>query len=262
MFGNYRLASAFQPVFSSAGGTLEIFGFEGLLRPGLGNIDLAPAELFNSPQIDNTKLLERISREIHIQNFTTINQSNALLFLNINPALIGNPGQAFREVGKTLETLATFGCPPSKVVFEIVENKVVDNAMITDLCLQLRRTGAKVAIDDYGIDHSNWDRFSAVQPEILKLDGKVFKNLCKSPFAERALQQLVTSLNEIDSKLLVEGIESSKQFDVALSAGVPLLQGYYLGRPQPASFWLNKQSFIKSPHHTAKPNSNRNFAIN
>lgn len=154
------------------------------------------------------------------------------MFININPSLFTSNDAIDAEFETLVQEIYSCGLEPSGIVCEIIETPAVSNTFLDRLCTQLRHAGFKLAVDDYGSDHSNWDRFELLQPDILKLDGPVFRDLCKTPAAGSALRNLTDSLHETGCILLVEGIESRNQFEIAVDAGVSLLQGYYLARPE------------------------------
>ncbi|MET0954403.1 MAG: EAL domain-containing protein, partial [Cryobacterium sp.] len=53
--------------------------------------------------------------------------------------------------------------------------------------------------------------------------------------AKRTLVEMIgTFASRIDSWVLAEGIETAAEYDTVTALGVPLAQGYYLGRPGPA----------------------------
>lgn len=231
IFGPYKLRSAFQPIYAITPDDLTLYAYEALVRPEASGIAVYPSTLFD-PKSDNDLCeLDRLCRSIHIRNYHLLANENATLFLNINPALYDTTDSVDFEFQFLIEDLQAQNLAPSKIVCEIIEAKAVDDALIARMCAQFREAGAKIAVDDYGSDHSDWQRFELVKPDILKLDGAVFRNLCKTPGAIPALRNLTESLHDIGCVLLVEGVETRNQFDIALEASVSLVQGYFLAKP-------------------------------
>ncbi len=231
-FGPFKLRSAFQPIYMVTPDNLSLFAFEALVRPEKLGTMVVPSVLFDPSAKYNLAELDRLCRTIHIRNYQLLQNDNATLFLNINPAHFDNARSIETELKYLITDLADYRIPTSRLVCEIIETKAVNDEIITRLCGGLREIGVKIAVDDYGSDHSNWRRFELVRPDILKLDGLVFRNLCKTPAAVPALKNLTESLHEIGCILLVEGVETRNQFEIAIAAGVSLIQGYFLARPQ------------------------------
>jgi len=230
-FGPYKLSSAFQPIYAITPDALTLFAYEALVRPEASGISVYPSVLFDPISGHDMCELDRLCRSIHIRNFHLLANDNATLFLNINPALYDTIQSVDFEFQYLIADLQAHNLVPSKIVCEIIEAKAVDDTLIARMCAQFREFGAKVAVDDYGSDHSDWRRFELVKPDILKLDGEVFRNLCKTPAAIPALRNLTESLHDIGCVLLVEGVENRNQFDIALEANVSLVQGYFLAKP-------------------------------
>ena len=238
-YGSYKLRSAFQPIYAITPDVLTLFAYEALVRPEKSGVPVYPSVLFDpesgpesSPKSGyDLRELDRLCRSIHIRNYQLVADDNATLFLNINPALYDSIETVDFEFQYLIADLQAYNLAPSKIVCEIIEAKAADDKFISRMCAQLREFGAKIAVDDYGSDHSDWRRFELVKPDILKLDGAVFRNLCKTPAAIPALHNLTESLHDIGCVLLVEGVENRNQFDIALDAGVSLVQGYFLAKP-------------------------------
>ncbi len=230
-FGPYKLRSAFQPIYAITPDALTLYAYEALVRPEASGIAVYPSVLFDPKSGHDMCELDRLCRSIHIRNYQLVADDNATLFLNINPALYDTIESVDFEFQYLIADLLGHNLTPSKIVCEIIEAKAVDDTLIARMCAQFREFGAKVAVDDYGSDHSDWRRFELVKPDILKLDGAVFRNLCKTPGAIPALRNLTDSLHDIGCVLLVEGVENRNQFDITLEAGVSLIQGYFLAKP-------------------------------
>ena len=230
-FGPYTLRSAYQPIYAITPNGLSLYAYEALVRPEAANRKVYPAELFDPGAGHDLGELDRLCRSIHIRNYQLVQIENATLFLNINPSHFTDKYSVDREFQLLISDLQTNEISASNIVCEIIEAKAASDALILRMCEQLREFGAKIAVDDYGSDHSDWQRFELVQPDILKLDGLVFRNLCKTPAAVPALENLTDSLHEIGCILLVEGVETRNQFDIAVEAEISLIQGYFLAKP-------------------------------
>ncbi len=229
--GGLELYSSFQPVFFAQNKKLELFGYEGLIRPRKNGRSVPHSALFE--QRDHAEQLEidQLCRSLHIRNFHRISNTADKLFLNMNPALIDSRETIDRDLAAMLAEIKAARLNPSNVVCEILETCVQDPASISMLSSALRESGLTVAIDDYGVNGSDWQRFAQVRPQILKLDGAIFRRACKSLLATKALRTLASRLYDIGCTLLVEGIENRLQFDIARNAGIILFQGFYLARP-------------------------------
>lgn len=78
-YGEYRLFSAFQPIYSIA--HRRIVGVEGLLRAVDSKENLIPPwKLFSQTNNDDVMLLDKLCQVIHIDNFLALDDDNVWIF--------------------------------------------------------------------------------------------------------------------------------------------------------------------------------------
>ncbi len=143
--------------------------------------------------------------------------------INASPATIMS-GMLERE----LDSVDT-----GKLVIEVTEHQQV--ADYTALSRQLARLKDKVriAIDDVGTGYSGLRHIVDLQPDILKMDMALTRDIHRDP-ARRALTgALVQLARDIGCKLVAEGIETIEERDAMADLGVDYGQGYYFARPLP-----------------------------
>lgn len=111
--------------------------------------------------------------------------------------------------------------PSKNVVLEILEDTVVDDALISGL-QNLVDQGFSLALDDF-IYSSEWDPVlplvDYIKVEIPLLTKEEIKNH-------------VTQLKKYNVKLLAEKIESEEEYDFLHACGFDLFQGYFLAKPK------------------------------
>ncbi len=226
-FHDYRIQSAFQPIFSFAHG--RPVGYEGLARARTTTGPVSPGELFASAgTLEETVFLDRLLRALHLANFSDPAFEQGWLFLNISPATVVN-GRVWGPFFK--EMLQTFGMPPQRVVVEITENETPDERVLENATQYYKDIGCLVAIDDFGAGHSNFNRIWRLKPDIIKLDRLMVSQAAQDPAARRGLLGIAALLHEIGALVLAEGIETEEEARVVVQAEVDLLQGYFLQRP-------------------------------
>lgn len=229
-FRNLELRSHFQPIVSLA--HRRIVGYEGLVRPrGDDGQPVAPDVLFNSvASDDDIVFLDRLSRNIHVRNFVAAGHEDPWLFLNVN-ARVAMHGKGCSPYFGAM--LARHGLAPHRVVVELVENDVPDEALLAEAMRYYMELGCLVAIDDFGAGHSNFERIWCVQPQIVKLDRTMLLQACASRRVRRVLPSLVALLHETGCLTLIEGIENEEEVMIAMDAGVDFVQGFFFARPEP-----------------------------
>jgi len=228
------LHSAFQPI-REAQRPDEPVGYEALLRPSIGPEAISPLFAFDFADRQGKLVkLDRVARTLHMLNYLHLPANRGLLFLNVHPKLlvsVNAHGKVFERI------LHAHSVPTHQVVIEVLENAVEVDKQLTEAIGNYRDRGYQIAIDDFGSKHSNLDRLWRVSPDFIKLDLSIIHEAEANPKVRRALPKLVEFAHELGAQAIIEGIENETQYQIALDAGAPLLQGYHLGRPAPASEW-------------------------
>lgn len=230
-----QLRSAFQPIYQ-AGQQDKPYGFEALLRPSIGEQD-AVSPVFAFSFADNQGRLvkfDRVARTLHTLNYLHLPEDKGLLFLNVHPKLlvsVNAHGKVFERI------LHANSVPTQQVVIEILESAVEVDRQLTEAIDNYRDRGYQIALDDFGSKHSNLDRLWRLSPHYVKLDLSLIREAETNTRVQRALPKLVEMVTELGAKAVIEGIENETQYRIALDSGAPLLQGYYLGKPEFATHW-------------------------
>ncbi|MEO5755823.1 MAG: EAL domain-containing protein [Mesorhizobium sp.] len=230
VYGEFRLRSAYQPIFAPHDGLLRAVAVEGLIEPHRAGRPGAPRTFFDGVPPQDRLFVETMCRMLHLSNFRNIGVDGLELFFNYNPMINDHLGRALAEIRMMTRHLGDLGLAPGMLVCEITE-QAADDALLVRLVREMRRDGIRIAIDDFGTGHSTVERVTLLNPDIVKIDGKWFGEFCRHAAAERFFRPLVSTLHDRGAKVLVEGIEQSTHLRVALEGGVDLLQGYLLARP-------------------------------
>jgi EAL domain-containing protein (putative c-di-GMP-specific phosphodiesterase class I) len=222
VIGGQGLHAEFQPIIDLA--RASVVGYEALAR--FDGPVRSPLPWFESAaKHDRMAELEaaalRTSLDAH-----AILPVNTFLTVNIGPGSLDSP--AVREVWADHPSLGG-------VIVELTEHERIDSYAALEPTLdQLRSAGALVAIDDAGAGYAGLQHVLTIRPDVIKLDRTLVAGLDRDE-AKRALVEMIGTLaGRLDAWLLAEGIETGEELDVLLALGVPLAQGYFLGRPGPA----------------------------
>lgn len=227
-FMGMRLASAFQPIFRADGKTV---GREALLRASfLEYGDVRPEAAF-ADALKESRLVQfdRLVRVVHLLNHARSFPEREQLFLNVHPQLltrVGDHGRTFEQI------LHYYSVPTSRVVIEIRESEVEDEARLAEAIGNYRSLGYRIAVDDFGAAHSNPERVLRLQPDIVKLDGVLIAAAEQASEAADSFAQLVAGFRDAGIQVAVEGIENAGQLEIARKSGADLLQGFQLAHPE------------------------------
>lgn len=131
----------------------------------------------------------------------------------------------------TLRVLSHLGQDPG-IVGE--QTPVEDDGQLTAVLDRLRARGALVAVDDTGSGYASLRHLLALRPQFVKLDRALVSGVDHDPALASAIAAIGAFAGELDAWLVAEGVETESELDRLLELNVPLVQGYLLGRPNPA----------------------------
>lgn len=229
--GELILHSVFQPIVSLSHG--RSVGYEALVRAkSSNNAPVSPLALFESITNESDLVyLDRLCRALHLENFVRTEDDISWIFLNVHPTVSVNG----RHYGRFFEEfLSGIGLSPERVVIEILENSTLDDSQLADAMRFYRDRGCLVAIDDFGVGHSNFGRVWQIKPHIVKLDRSTLVFAQQDAAARRIFPQLVSLLHEAGCIVLIEGVETEIEALMAMESGADLVQGFFFARPESA----------------------------
>jgi EAL domain-containing protein (putative c-di-GMP-specific phosphodiesterase class I) len=233
--GDWLLDSHFQPVFSFP--HRRAVGYEALLRVSdLAGQPVSPLKFFEHlSSFEQQWAADRLCRLLHVHNFVHQAGDDGWLFLNIHPAVFVHGAQQMQALESSVRTMQSLGLPMHRVVLEVTEDIMAQEADFERAVANVRETGCLLALDDFGAGHSNFDRIWHIHPEIVKLDRSLLRQACGSPRIARVLAQMVSLLHECGSLVLLEGVETRDEAMLALDVDVDMVQGFAFGRPVPGT---------------------------
>ncbi|NRF68835.1 EAL domain-containing protein [Aquincola sp. S2] len=227
-----RLNSAFQPIVSLS--HRRVVGHEALLRatdaqghavPPLQALALATGAAAEA-RLDTDCL------QLHVANFGRQAQGAQWLFANLRPGTFLR-GAREAVIAQLSTALHEHGLTPQQLVLEVTEDAVADPSAFESAGQAAREAGCLLALDDFGAGHSNFDRVWRIRPDIVKLDRSLVQRGALDGGVARVIAQMVSLLHQCGALVLMEGIETADEANVALDCDVDLVQGYRFGRPMP-----------------------------
>lgn len=250
LWGSFVLKSAFQPIFAFHGGRLELIACEALLRPYAKDELLPPPTFFGSLTLADRIAVENLAHGLHLRNACASVAPDKALFLNFDPSVFTDHAVAEASIRGMRVTLAETGIDPHRIVCEVTEKATVSQEALYTLVTALRASGFRIAVDDYGVDDSDIARIRELDPDIVKFDGGWIARLMDSGAGYALLATMVASFAEQGIRTVFEGIEEGWQLELAEKAGVDMVQGFALARPElaPAKLaWPTAQGSADRP---------------
>lgn len=123
---------------------------------------------------------------------------------------------------------------PKNITFEIIEDEYfTDMDALNEFIKEVREFGVKIAIDDFGAGYSNLLEITKIQPDYLKVDGAIIKEI-HSNYKNEALVEVAASLGRmLDIDLVAEYVENEQIQKKVEEYGIMRSQGYHFSKPQP-----------------------------
>jgi cyclic di-GMP phosphodiesterase Gmr len=139
---------------------------------------------------------------------------------------------------------------PSALDLELTESCLIeDEALALKLISQFKEMGAEVHLDDFGTGYSSLSQLSRLPLDVLKLDRSFIHSIHNDIRAQRLLRSMVAVAQELQLKIVAEGVETQDQAEFLRSIGVELAQGFLFAKPMPANEmeqWYQQFRFLKS----------------
>ena len=158
--------------------------------------------------------------------------SSRSLFVNFVPSSIYDPAVCLRT---TEAAAAEAGVTMGQLVFEVVETeRISDIGHLQGIFERYHALGARVALDDVGAGYASLEVASKLEPDVIKIDGAVIRELPANTAARRFVGAAVALAESFDGTVLAEGVEEPVHAEIAAGLGVTLAQGWHFGRPVPA----------------------------
>lgn len=213
---------AFQPIVRWS--EKRVFGYEALVRTREPSVP-HPGVLFDLAE--RVGGLDRLGRAIRASVAGQLCAEDAFnVFVNLHPM------DLLDEQLFAADAPLTRFAP--RVVLEITERESLEH--IEELgprLADLKRRGFRIAIDDLGAGYAGLSSFSALEPDVVKLDMSLVRGVHKSRTAQKVIASIRGLCDALGTLVVAEGIETVEERDALAGLGCDLMQGYLFGRPGP-----------------------------
>jgi len=222
-----KIVSYFQPIIDNQ--TKEIVKYESLVRLiNEENKVISPYYFLETAKKSN--YYSKITNIVLQHSFSIL--KNCTVDISINLSSLDIEQKSMRE--RILSLLETNRQDASRIVFELLEDESIkDFTVVQKFITEVKRYGVKIAIDDFGAGYSNYERLLDYQPDILKIDGCLIRNIEKSDYSYSVVKSIVTFAKEQNIQTIAEFIENEAIYEIIKELGVDFSQGYYFGKPAP-----------------------------
>ena len=219
----------FQPIIDNHTGTIS--HYEALARLKTPGGMLTPDRFM--PVAQSSGYFHLLTREMirtALEQFAPFAGSKTGLSLNITEDDL----HLWSFDSYLMEACSRWGIAPGQITLEVLEGVTSSGAKRRLKHLdRLHEMGFKIAIDDFGVEYSNFERLSTLQIDLIKIDGKYIRNLVDN-FRSYIITKSITDFaHTLGIKVVAEYVEDAAIQAKVEELGIDYSQGYHFSKPQP-----------------------------
>jgi diguanylate cyclase (GGDEF)-like protein len=230
---NGELTVQYQPIVELA--TSHVIGAEALVRWWRGGEVVTPGEFLGAAEESGliVPLGEWVLRQACAQGAAWQGASWDIgISVNLSARQITAPGFATRVAAALAET----GLAPGALTVEVNERILVEeDGLVIDRLADLRRTGVRLAIDNFGTGYASLLYLRQSPVDIIKIDPSFVAGLGHDDTLTLLTRTVVQVGRELGLRVVAEGIEQPRQLTALREMGCHYGQGFLVGRPMAAS---------------------------
>lgn len=215
----------FQPIRQLS--NLEIHGREALLR----HSSVSPLKIFNLAKKKGFESkLDKISQEEALRTLS-LYKFEGRKFLNCQLETLLNDNSLINRLYEKQEK--------ESIVIEITEGQEFyehDLKRIKSKITELKNIGVQIAIDDFGSGFANFQLLDYLEPEYIKTDKSLIKNLTESKNMQKVIKVLGILADNIGANVIAEGIEYEEQREILINNKIKYGQGWLFDPPERVAY--------------------------
>ncbi len=222
---SYNIISYFQPIVNNK--TEEIEKYESLVRliDAKGNT-LSPYFFLETSK--KSRYYAQITSIVLENSFKALKDTD--MNISINLSVLDIERHETREI--FFELLSQYKEDTHRVILELIEDeKVTKFETIKTFITKIKSYKVQVAIDDFGTGYSNFQRILEYQPDFIKIDGSLIKNIEESQLSLDIVSSIVAFAKKQQIKTIAEFVENETIYKHICELGIDYSQGYYFGKP-------------------------------
>ena len=221
---NSKIIPYFQAIFDNK--TSKIVKYECLARLIDGNDKILSPLLF-IPVAKKIKIYNRVTKIIIDKSFDAFEDSEFEFSVNLSIEDIMN-GEIFKYIIEKLK----YSKASKRVTFELLESEAIqDFKRVERFIIEVKRHGAKIAIDDFGSGYSNFSYLTKMSVDFIKIDGSLIRDIDVDRNSLIVVETIVEFAKKLGVKTIAEYVHSSTVMDKVRDLGIDYSQGFYVDKP-------------------------------
>jgi EAL domain-containing protein (putative c-di-GMP-specific phosphodiesterase class I)/PAS domain-containing protein len=230
-FKNDEFTVVYQPQNNAH--TKQIVGMEALVRWNNESLGHIPPYLFIPIMEEDSDQIKRLGKHILEK---VINECRELLTLVSDDfkISINLSSQEFSDSSLIIDLIGLINksdFPAKNICFEITETVLSEDLSLTNNIIDtLHHNNITVAIDDFGTGYSSLGYIKKLNSDKLKVDREFIKDYPAGDDGS-IIKAIIKLANELNMKVIVEGVETEVQLEFIRELGSQEYQGYLCSKP-------------------------------
>ena len=220
---NDKIVPFFQPIVDKNG---KIIKYEALVRL-IDEDGKVISPFFFLDVAKKSRLYLEITKRMINKSIQKVKEKNIAVSINLTLEDIDNENMRKFILSKIDEIESNL------LTFEIVESEDVrENKTVTEFLKEIKEKGALIYIDDFGSGYANFDYLLKLNPDGVKIDGSLIKNILTDKNSEIIVKTIISFAKEMNIKTIAEFVENEDIYKKLINLGVDYFQGYYFSPPK------------------------------
>jgi len=205
----------------------KILKYEVLMRVRYNNKLLSPAEFMDA--LKDAPFYTEFTKSILLKSFEMFKNSELTFSVNFTMSDIKD-----RNLVTFLKTLVKkYPNTAKRFTIEFVETEAIDEFdKLNEFIQEMKHYGVSFALDDFGSGYSNFAQVAKLHIDFVKIDGSIIQPILEDERMQKLFHSIVAFAKNLHLKTIAEFVSSKELFDY-LCNKVDMLQGYYVGKPEP-----------------------------
>ena len=211
----------YQPIVRATNST--VMAYEALMRVDEPMLPHPGAVLEAAERVGRIHDVGRAVRKCVVANAQAA-ENDRLLFVNIHSEDLLDRNLYLSD--------SPFSLLAPRVVLEVTERASLDQIPhIHYKIAKLRDLGFQIALDDLGAGCAGLTSFARLEPEFVKLDMALVRDVHENPTKQNVIRSIVHLCKDLNKRIIAEGVESVDERSILIEIGCDLFQGYLFAKP-------------------------------